>query len=65
MRRASAGSGRSTRERGLSAFEPDGPMYEHAAVGFADLRVLDARGRQVPWRPRSIRGDERLQAAQC
>ena len=48
----------------LSAFEPDGPMYEHAAVGFADLRVLDARGRQVPWRPRSVRGDERLQAAQ-
>lgn len=49
---------------GLSAFEPDGPMYEHAAIGFADLRVLDARGRQVPWRPRSVRGDERLQAAQ-
>lgn len=50
-------------EGGLTAFEPDGPMYEHAAVGFADLRVLDARGRQVPWRPRSVRGDERLQAA--
>ena len=51
-------------EGGLSAFEPDGPMYEHAAPGFADLRVLDARGRQVPWRPRSVRGDERLQAPQ-
>jgi hypothetical protein len=50
-------------KRGLSAFEPDGPMYEHAAVGFDDLRVLDARGRQVPWRPRSVRGDRRLQAA--
>ena len=37
---------------GLTAFEPDGPMYEHAAIGFADLRVLDARERQVPWRPR-------------
>ena len=49
---------------GLSAFEPDGRMYEHAAVGFSDLRILDARGRQVPWRPRSVRGDERLQAAQ-
>ena len=49
---------------GLSAFEPDGPMYEHAAPGFADLRVLDARGRQVPWRPRSVRGDEQLQAPQ-
>ena len=48
---------------GLSEFEPDGPMYENAAVGFSDLRVLDARGRQVPWRPRSVRGDERLQAA--
>jgi hypothetical protein len=48
---------------GLAAFEPDGPMYEHAAVGFPDLRVLDARGRQVPWRPRSVRGDEQLQAA--
>jgi hypothetical protein len=51
-------------EGGLSAFEPDGPMYEHAAPGFDDLRVLDARGRQVPWRPRSVRGDERLQAPQ-
>ena len=48
---------------GLSAFEPDGPMYEHAAVGFPDLRILDARGRQVPWRPRSVRGDARLQTA--
>lgn len=51
-------------EGGLSAFEPDGPMYEHAAVGLVDLRVLDARGRQVPWRQRSVRGDERLQAAE-
>ena len=48
---------------GLTAFEPDGPMYEHAAIGLDDLRVLDARTRQVPWRPRSLRGDERLQAA--
>jgi hypothetical protein len=39
-------------------------MYENAAPGFPDLRVLDARGRQVPWRQRSVRGDERLQAAQ-
>ena len=50
-------------EPGLSQFEPDGPMYEHAKPGFRDLRVLDARGRQVPWRPRYVRGDERLQAA--
>jgi hypothetical protein len=51
-------------ENGLAAFEPDGPMYEHAAPDFRDLRVLDARGRQVPWRPRSVRGDEQLQTAQ-
>jgi hypothetical protein len=48
---------------GLTAFEPDGPMYEHAKVGFGDLRVLDAQGRQVPWRVRSVRGDRDLQAA--
>lgn len=48
---------------GLTAFEPDGPMYEHARQGFADLRVLDAKERQVPWRLRSVRGDERLQSA--
>ena len=51
-------------EPGLSQFEPDGPMYQHAANGFGDLRILDARGRQVPWRPRSVRGDARLQAPQ-
>ena len=51
-------------EGDLSAFEPDGPMYQHAAPGFVDLRVLDARGRQVPWRLRSVRGDERLQTPQ-
>lgn len=50
-------------EGGLSAFEPDGPMYEHAAVGFVDLRVLDSRGRQVPWRLQSVRGDERRRTA--
>jgi len=50
-------------ERGLVTFEPDGPMYEHAEPGFRDLRVVDARGRQVPWRPRYGRGDEQLQAA--
>jgi hypothetical protein len=30
---------------------PDGQMYAHAQSGFADLRIVDARGRQVPWRP--------------
>ena len=48
---------------GLTAFEPDGPMREHAAVDLRDLRVLDSRGRQVPWRLRSVRGDEQLRAA--
>ena len=48
---------------GLAAFEPDGPMYQHAAPGFADLRILDADARQVPWRPREVRGDERSRAA--
>jgi hypothetical protein len=33
------------------SFEPDGPMYAHARVDFPDVRVLDARGEQVPWRP--------------
>ncbi len=31
-------------------FEPDGPLYSHSRAGFADLRILDAAGRQVPWR---------------
>ena len=31
--------------------EPDGPMFAHARIGFADLRVLDANGSPVPWRP--------------
>jgi Protein of unknown function (DUF3999) len=31
-------------------FEPDGPMYAHSRIGFADLRILDAQETQVPWR---------------
>jgi hypothetical protein len=46
------------------AFEPDGPMVEHARLGLADLRVVDARGRQTPWRIREQQGDDRLVAAQ-
>ncbi len=34
-------------------FEPDGPLYAHARPEFPDLRVLDSRGEQVPWRPES------------
>jgi hypothetical protein len=30
--------------------EPDGPLFEHSLPGFVDLRIADARGRQVPWR---------------
>lgn len=30
--------------------EPDGPLFEHSLPGFADVRIIDARGRQVPWR---------------
>jgi Protein of unknown function (DUF3999) len=30
---------------------PDGAMYGHARPDFADVRVVDARGDQVPWRP--------------
>jgi hypothetical protein len=30
--------------------EPDGGLFEHARLGFQDLRVLDAGGDQVPWR---------------
>ena len=32
-------------------FEPDGSLYGHARLDFSDLRVLDADGTQVPWRP--------------
>jgi hypothetical protein len=35
---------------GPIAFEPDGPLYGHSRVGFPDLRIVDARGGQVPWR---------------
>jgi hypothetical protein len=35
---------------GPVAFEPDRPLYGHSRVGFPDLRVVDARGGQVPWR---------------
>jgi hypothetical protein len=31
-------------------FQADGPLFAHTRAGFADLRVVDARGVQVPWR---------------
>jgi hypothetical protein len=47
---------RNTRALGASAgvpirFEPDGAMYGHSRPDLHDLRVLDANGEQVPWRP--------------
>src|SRR5919109_720812 len=36
---------------GLVTFRPDGPLFAHTKPGQADLRVEDAGGRQVPWRP--------------
>jgi hypothetical protein len=38
------------------AVEPDGAMFAHARPGFADVRVVDARGEQVPWRTRPLQG---------
>ena len=44
---------RAVRTSGIGpvAFEPDGSLLAHAKPGLADLRVLDADGEQVPWRP--------------
>ncbi len=36
---------------GLVSFEPDGLLFAHAKLEFADLRILDAERRQVAWRP--------------
>jgi hypothetical protein len=30
--------------------EPDGALFEHSLPGFSDLRIADARGREVAWR---------------
>jgi hypothetical protein len=30
--------------------EPDGALFEHSLPGFADLRIADAEGQEVPWR---------------
>jgi len=35
---------------GTVGFEPDGLLLAHTRQGFADLRVVDATGAQVPWR---------------
>jgi hypothetical protein len=43
---------RPLRTEGAGPFlvEPDAALTGHAGTGFADLRVVDAQGRQVPWR---------------
>jgi hypothetical protein len=35
---------------GFATFVADGPLFAHAQPEFADLRVVDSAGRQVPWR---------------
>lgn len=47
------------RRAGPVLFVADGPLLAHARPGFADLRILDARGAEVPWRrpPESQRAD--------
>jgi hypothetical protein len=37
--------------RGPVQLVPDGPMFGHTRAGFPDLRIVDARGEQVAWRP--------------
>ncbi|MBA3365413.1 MAG: DUF3999 family protein [Actinobacteria bacterium] len=50
---------------GPITFTPDGRLFEHARIALLDLRVVDSRGRQVPWRrvpatPGTIPRDVRL-----
>ncbi len=44
LRPLAAGTG------GPVLIEPDGALFEHSRPGFADLRIADARGREVAWR---------------
>ena len=43
--------------------EPDGSLFAHAGKRFRDVRILDARGEQVPWRvlPRHRRATRTVQ----
>jgi hypothetical protein len=36
---------------GAVVLEPDGPLFAHARSDLGDLRIVDARGREIPWRP--------------
>jgi hypothetical protein len=60
---ASAGTAHARYERPLRAegagpflVEPDAALTGHTRPGFGDLRVLDAHGRQVPWRLLPVAG---------
>ena len=35
---------------GAVVIEPDGLLFAHTGEAFRDVRIVDARGRQVPWR---------------
>jgi hypothetical protein len=35
---------------GPATLEPDGPLFAHTRLDLGDLRILDAEGRQVPYR---------------
>lgn len=41
---------------GSVVLEPDAPLFAHSRAGFADLRIVDSRGEQVPWRRLPARG---------
>jgi hypothetical protein len=41
---------------GPLSFEPDSALLGHARVGLGDLRIVDAKGREVPWRSSPVRG---------
>jgi hypothetical protein len=41
---------------GPLVFEPDAALLGHARVGLGDLRILDSKGREVPWRSAPVRG---------
>jgi hypothetical protein len=43
--------------------EPDGALFEHSLPGFADLRITDARGREVAWRRAPSRRSAAAEAA--
>jgi Protein of unknown function (DUF3999) len=49
---------------GPALLEPDGPLYAHTRRDFADLRIVDGAGQQVPWRPAPARDRPRRTAVE-